>query len=162
MQIRDFFVLAFLLMSSLMSYGQEKNDVSEVVDRLDPSDRERKIHQWENGAMLAAQDLGCKNVIWQLHGEPLQQAISVYAHNYVAGNCLILAPTRGGENYYLGYAGQFDGYPTNDRITEWPGVPVYYLSDDLHPIFVKNRPRFVRSLRPEVESGIRGVREQLQ
>lgn len=90
--------------------------------------------EWEAGALLAAETLGCEHIIWQIHGETFQQAAAVYAHDYVPGDCLILSPRHGGPNYYLGYAGQFGGCICAADPRDWTGVPVYYLSDDLHAV----------------------------
>jgi hypothetical protein len=86
--------------------------------------------EWESGAVRAAEELGCKGVIWQLRSEKFEEAVTIYAHGYSTGDCLILEPYHGGTNYFLGYAGQFGGHVTNDIPSKWPGVPVFYVSDN--------------------------------
>jgi hypothetical protein len=86
--------------------------------------------EWESGALRAAEELGCKHVIWQLRGEKFEQAVPIYAHGYLAGDCLILQPYHGGSDYFLSYAGQFEGQITSDVPGKWPGVPVFFISDN--------------------------------
>lgn len=89
--------------------------------------------EWKAGALLAAESLGCHGAVWQLPGESFNDAVAVYARTgYDFRYCLILQPTTRSAWYFLGYAGQFEGEITNDIPANWPGVPVYYLSDDLH------------------------------
>jgi hypothetical protein len=99
--------------------------------------------EWESGAVRAAEELGCKRVIWQLRGEKFEQAVVIYAHRHLTGDCLILEPHHGGTDYFLGYAGQFEGRITNDVPSKWPGVPVFYVSDN--PLVV-----LTRGLVPEI------------
>ena len=111
---------------------------------------------WEAGALRAAEELGCKRGIWQLRGETFEQVVTVYARNYVPGDCVILLPRHGrtiaeadsergtrdaeiatswrAPNYYLGYAGQFDGCLCAADPRDLTGTPVYTLSDDLHSV----------------------------
>lgn len=111
---------------------------------------------WNAGALAAAKVLGCERATWQLPGETFQQAAAVYANGYVKGDCLLLLPHSRSDSrewgaawdardtagrprgtapeYFLGYAGQFDGCECGPLVSEWPGVPVYYLSDDLHAV----------------------------
>ncbi len=98
----------------------------------------RPPHQWEweAGALRAAEVLGCERATWQLPGETFQQAAAVYASRYTPGDCLILTPHHGGADYFLGYAGQFDGCECGPLIPEWPGTPVYYLRDTPYPVFI--------------------------
>jgi hypothetical protein len=98
-----------------------------VVEEITPG-------EWEQGALAAAESLGCKRTVWQIDGETFKDAAAVYSHDYTPGDCLILTPHHGGPNYYLGYAGQFDGCECGPLIAEWPGTPVIYLSDDLHSV----------------------------
>jgi len=74
--------------------------------------------EWEQGALSAAESLGCKRTVWQIDGETFKEAAAVYAHDYLPGDCVILAPHHGGPNYYLGYAGQCDGCECGPLIAE--------------------------------------------
>lgn len=125
-------------------------------DRREPVARLAAAESWNAGALLAARDLGCRRAVWQLPGETFVQAAAVYAHGYVKGDCLILLPHSRSDlrewgvvkghplnqgvdwgttpEYFLGYAGQFDGCECGPLVPAWPGVPVYYLSDDLHGV----------------------------
>jgi hypothetical protein len=118
-----------------------------------PPEQEPEVNsgEWTAGALLAARDLGCQRAVWQLPGETFKEAAAVYAHGYTPGDCLILLPqgsyptrewlrtrevrpveetrARVRSEYFLGYAGQFDGDITDDIPSHWPGVPVYYLRD---------------------------------
>jgi hypothetical protein len=91
---------------------------------------------WEAGALRTAEFLGCKRPVWQLPGETFAQAAAIYSRGYVRGDCLILVPHHGGANYFLGYAGQFDGCECGPLVSAWPGVPVYYLRDIPEPEFI--------------------------
>lgn len=92
-------------------------------------------------ALPVAEEFGCHQTTWQLRGESVEQAIAVYAHGYVQGDCLILLPERGGREYFFGYAGQFEGHITNDIPSRWPGVPVYYLRDSNTPLKIQATKR---------------------
>jgi len=92
------------------------------------------LNEWKMNAPAAAKVLGCKRNVWQLSGQTLKEAIAMYSRNYVEGDCLILLPEQGGSNYYLGYAGQFGGCECGSLVSEWPGVPVYYLRDTFYAI----------------------------
>ena len=98
------------------------------------------IREWESGPLRAAEKLGCSRVVWQLRAETVEQAITIYARSYTPSDCLILLPHQGGTNFYLGWAGQFnlqieqffrpqDYMLKKISANEWPGVPVYYISD---------------------------------
>ena len=90
--------------------------------------------EWEAGALRAAENLGCKRGTWQLRGETFEQVVTVYARDYVPGDCVILLPHRGGREYFLGYAGQFEGCLCAAGPQDWTGVPVYYLTDTPRPV----------------------------
>jgi hypothetical protein len=99
------------------------------------------LREWEAGALPVAEEFGCHQKTWQLRGESVEQAIAVYAHGYVQGDCLILHPERGGREHFFGYAGQFEGRITNDIPSRWPGVPVYYLRDSNTPLIIQATKR---------------------
>jgi hypothetical protein len=107
--------------------------------------------EWESGALRAAEELGCKHVTWQLRGEKFEQAVIIYAHGHLAGDCLILQPHHGGTDYFLGYAGQFEGRITNDVPSKWPGVPVFYVSDN--PLVVLTKGLVPEITYSELEAG---------
>jgi len=111
------------------------------IDRRDREMREWMqlvmLREWEAGALRVAEEFGCHQTTWQLRGEPVEQVIAIYAHGYVQGDCVILFPTRGGREYFFGYAGQFEGRITNDIPSRWPGVPVYYLRDSFTPVLIQ-------------------------
>jgi hypothetical protein len=123
----SFFFLICLVTMPLLSTGRKDREISEWMRIL-------MLREWEAGAPGVAVEFGCHKTMWQLQGESVEQAIAVYAHDYVQGDCLILLPERGGGEYFFGYAGQFEGRITNDIPSRWPGVPVNYLRDTNTPV----------------------------
>ena len=119
--------VTFLIVLALAGCAGELPAPPEIAPEVTPL-------EWAAGALRAAEMLGCERVIWQLQTESFAQAVTVYARNYTRGDCLILQPHHGGADYFLGYAGQFGGCECGPLIAEWPGVPVYTLSDDLHSV----------------------------
>jgi hypothetical protein len=131
--------------------GAITSPVSIVVDAQNRFSGLVLPHEWESGAVRAAEELGCKRVIWQLRGEKFEQAVNIYARGYSTGDCLILEPYHGGADYFLGYAGQFEGRVTNNIPSKWPGVPVFYVSDN--PLVVLTSGLVPEIPSPESEAG---------
>jgi hypothetical protein len=126
----SFLFLICLVAIPLFSIERRDREISEWM-------RSDMLREWEAGAPGVAEEFGCHKTTWQLRGETVEQAIAVYAHGYVQGDCLILLPERGGSEYFFGYAGQFEGRITNDIPSRWPGVPVDYLRDTNTPLMIQ-------------------------
>jgi hypothetical protein len=126
----SFLLLICLFATPLLSTERTEREISEWM-------RSVMLREWDAGVPAVAEEFGCHKTVWQLRGESVVQAIAVYAHGYVQGDCLIRFPKRGGREYFFEYAGQFDGCITNDIPSRWPGVPVYVLEDTNTPLIIQ-------------------------
>lgn len=96
-----------------------------------------QIAEWES-TLLARSGSSCRHIVWQVKGETLSDAVSIYERDYLPGDCLALEPagtTVDGVPYgaiYIGFGGTFDSDLPPDRWTcgqNWPGHCLTYLSD---------------------------------